>query len=256
MNHFNPKSAAERYAKGRPDFHSNTIRHIRAFLQLKDKLPKALDIACGTGLSTKALLELATEVYGTDLSQEMLNLALEKNKIKYALAPAEQQPFPDNSFDLITVSSGVHWFAIDAFLAEAFRLLKSNAWLILFENHFIAEMEGDENFKRWFPERYLKKFPSPPRHNVYPWTNENLHTRYFNLVAEEKFTNAVMFNKPQLILYFTTQSNILSAVEKKATSFEEAEQWLNEELSPFFTSDTTVRTLQFGNWIKYIQRMN
>lgn len=127
MNYFNPKTAAERYVKGRPDFHSNTIKHIKEYLHLNNKLDNGLDIACGTGLSTKALLEIATNVYGTDTSQEMLNLALQPDKINYSLASAEQQPFADKTFDLITVSSGVHWFHIDKFLAEANRLLKSKS---------------------------------------------------------------------------------------------------------------------------------
>src|SRR6476661_1539930 len=135
MNYFSPKTAAERYSKGRPDFHSNTIKHIKDYLHLDQKLNNALDVACGTGLSTKALLEIATHVYGTDSSQEMLNLAAQPGGIQYAIAPAEQQPFADNSFDLITVSSGVHWFDIDRFLAEAYRLLKPTAWLVLYENH-------------------------------------------------------------------------------------------------------------------------
>jgi ubiquinone/menaquinone biosynthesis C-methylase UbiE len=146
MNYFHPKAAAERYLKGRPDFHSNTIKHIKDYLRLDKKLNNALDVACGTGLSTKALLKIATNVFGTDISQEMLKLALQPDKINYAVAPAEQQPFADNTFDLITVSSGVHWFDIDKFLIEANRLLKSKSWLVLYENHFISEMVGNDNF--------------------------------------------------------------------------------------------------------------
>lgn len=254
MNYFSPKNAAERYAKGRPDFHSNTIRHIQEYLQPDGKLTSALDIACGTGLSTQALLAIAEEVYGTDLSQEMLNLALQKDKIHYSIAPAEQQPFADSSFDLVTVSSGVHWFDIDAFLAEARRLLKSKCWLVLYENHFIADMAGNKSFTNWFPDVYLKKFPSPPRNNAYPWTNENLAPKQFNLVTEEKFTNAVVLDKKQLSLYFTTQSNIIAAVENNSTSYEQVEDWLDNELSLFFADDDTTQTINYGNWIKYIQR--
>ncbi len=93
MNYFNPKTAAERYSKGRPDFHSNTIKHIRDYIQTGNKLDKALDIACGTGLSTQALLEIATDVYGTDTSQEMLNFALQPDKIHYSIASSEQPTF-------------------------------------------------------------------------------------------------------------------------------------------------------------------
>ena len=76
MNFFNLKTASERYSKGRPDFHSNTIKHIKDYLHLDKKLNNALDIACGTGLSTKALLEIATNVYGTDTSQEIVEFCI------------------------------------------------------------------------------------------------------------------------------------------------------------------------------------
>lgn len=256
MNYFNLKAAAERYAKGRPDFHNNTIQHIKEFLKINNKLGNALDIACGTGLSTKALLEIANNVYGTDVSGEMLNLAPLKEKVRYAVAPAEQQPFADNFFDLITVSSGVHWFNIDRFLNEAKRILKNKAWLILYENHFIAEMAGHENFSNWFFNVYIKKFPSPPRNNSYAWSNQNLNPKGFTFIKEEKFKNAVTFNKKQLILYFTTQSNIISAVEKNETSYEEVENWLSEELALFFNNDAIEQTILYGNWIKYIQKAN
>lgn len=254
MNYFTPKTAAERYSKGRPYFHTNTINHIKDYLRLDKKLNSALDIACGTGLSTKPLLEIATNVYGTDTSQEMLNFAYQSDKIHYSIAPAEQQPFTDNNFDLITVSSGVHWFDINKFLIEANRLLKSKSWLVLYENHFISEMVGNDNFTNWFPNVYLKKFPSPPRNDKYQWTNENLIPKNLGFVKEEKFKNPITFNKKQLALYFTTQSNIISTVEKGETTYEEVEKWLYNELSLFFDNDEIKQTINYGNWIKYIQR--
>jgi len=256
MNYFNPKSAAERYSKGRPDFHSNSINRIKNFLHLDKKLDRALDIACGTGLSTKALLEIATNVYGTDASQQMLEFAVQPDKINYSIAKAEQQPFPGNYFDLITVSSAVHWFDIDKFLQEANRLLKSQSWLVLYENYFISEMVGNEKFKEWFPDIYLKKYPSPLRNDNYDWTNENLNTKNFHLVTEEKFKNPVTLKKKQLVLYFTTQSNIISAVEKGETTYEEVELWLDNELKAFFDNDDTTQIINYGNWIKYIQATN
>ncbi|HEX5555723.1 MAG TPA: class I SAM-dependent methyltransferase [Chitinophagaceae bacterium] len=215
MNHFNTGSIAERYAKGRPNFHPNTIARIENFLQLSHQFDKALDIACGTGLSTQALLPIAKQVYGTDISQPMLDFAAESHKIEYKVSPAESQPFPDHEFDLITVGSGVHWFDIDKFLLEANRLLRKESWLVLYENHFIAEMEGKPELHDWFYSVYLKRYPSPPRNNQYNWSNENLGKKGFTLVKELRFNNAVQFNKQKLILYFTTQSNVISAVEKK-----------------------------------------
>src|SRR4051812_20323871 len=108
----------------------------------------------------------------------MLNLAPQDPRIRYALAPAEQQPFPGHSFELLTVSSGVHWFNIDQFLQEAQRLLKAKAWLVIYDNYFIGEMENQAAFKQWFSEIYLGKYPSPPRHDSYDWSNSQLHTKH------------------------------------------------------------------------------
>lgn len=253
MNYFARQIAAERYAKGRPDFHSNTIQHIKGFLQLEHKLEKALDIACGTGLSTKALLEIATNVYGTDSSEAMIDFAQQNDVINYQIANAEEQPFADNSFDLITVCSGIHWFDINRFLRETSRLLKRKSWLVIYDNFFIAQMEGNTGFKDWYEHIYLKTFPTPARNDTYNWTNAQLNTFSLHFEKEERFNNAVSFNKSDLVLYFTTQSNIIAAVEKNGTTYEEVETWLQTELSKFFTHENEDKIIYFGNWIKYLQ---
>jgi len=253
MNYFNPKTAAKQYAQGRPYFHEQTVALIRDFLKLEDKVDKALDIASGTGLSTQALLPIANEVVGTDASQEMLNLAQRSDKIVYLRAEAEKQPFDNETFDLITVCSGVHWFDIDAFLLEAHRLLKPNAWLVIYDNFFTGEMLGHEEFSQWYSRIYLKKFPPPPRNNQYTWTNEHLAPKKLSFISQEQFKNEVSFTKQQLKLYFTTQSNIISAVEHQLTNYQEVEQWLDDELSVYFQK-SSIQTIYFGNWIYYIQK--
>jgi hypothetical protein len=75
-------------------------------------------------------------------------------------------------------------------------------------------------------------------------------------VTEERFKNAIVFNKKQLALYFTTQSNIISAVEKGETTYEQVESWLDKQLASFFDNDDTDQTIYYGNWIKFIQRAN
>lgn len=255
MNYFNPKNAAERYSKGRPNFHDNTIEKVKTFLKIDSKMDKALDVACGTGLSTKALLNIARSVYGTDMSIEMLNNASSKEQINYSISPAEDQPFNDDEFNLITVCSGIHWFKIDAFLNEANRLLKSKSFLIIYDNYFISEMVDIPEFGRWFPDVYLKNFPSPKRNDNYNWDSDNLSTKNFSLVKEESFKNPINFTKTDLILYFTTQSNITEAINN-GDNYERIELWLDNELAPFFEHERTERTINFGNWIKYIQRNN
>ena len=255
MNYFQPKNTAKRYAKGRPNFHANAIEKIQSELNIQTKYEKALDVACGTGLSTNALLKISKNVYGTDASEEMLNNAIGKDKIHYSISNAENQPFSNQEFDLITVCSGIHWFNIDHFLLEANRLLKNDCYLVIYDNFFISEMKENDTFQDWFPNKYINKFPTPKRNNNYDWSNENVNRSNFDFIKEVQFKNEVSFTKSELILYFTTQSNITSVIENGG-NYNEIEIWLNNELSLFFENDKVKKTINFGNWIKYLKRKN
>ncbi|MEM6803810.1 MAG: class I SAM-dependent methyltransferase, partial [Bacteroidota bacterium] len=140
MNYFDSHIMAENYAKGRPYYHPLILSHIQETLGIEKKVKRALDIACGSGLSTRMLCELAEETYGTDTSKHMLAFAQKDVPATFSIAQAENQPFPNQNFELISVSSGVHWFDIDKFLEEAHRLLMPRAFLILYDNFFLGSM--------------------------------------------------------------------------------------------------------------------
>lgn len=253
MNYFAPRTAAQRYAKGRPDVHSYTIHQLTDFLHLDDKLDRVLDVACGTGLSTKALLEVGKHVYGTDISPEMLELAPDKDIIRYSLAPAENQPFADRYFDLITVSSGVHWFEIEKFLTEAARLLKNGCHLVIYENYFDSSLQKDADFKEWGAGHY-HRFPSPPR-NKYNWSDETTRPMGLCYMTEWRSSYSIPMTKQQFASYLTTQSNVIARVEAGVTTFEEVDALLDSDLDPYFKPDSFPRLIRFGNWIKFLQKI-
>ncbi|WP_343605336.1 methyltransferase domain-containing protein [Fluviicola sp.] len=252
-NYFDSQSIARRYEKGRPYFQGEVILRVREQLNFPSMLPNALDIACGTGLSSKALLTVAEQVYATDISAEMLQVAYLDERIHYQEAKAEQQPFEPGFFDLVTVSSGVHWFDINLFLAETNRVLKPNGWLVIYDSFFAGKMKDVEAFSNWYPDVYGKKFPPPSRNDRYNWTNEHLNEQHFTLFHEESFQQVFEFSLDQLVLYFTTQSNITAQVEQDQLSYEDAEQWLYQELEPFFQGEN--RSMFFGGWIKYLRKV-
>ncbi|RYZ15054.1 MAG: class I SAM-dependent methyltransferase, partial [Sphingobacteriales bacterium] len=192
-------------------------------------------------------------VEATDTSAEMLRHAPMLPNIRYTLALANQQPFPDASFDLITVCSGVHWFDIDSFLAEAGRLLKAGASLVLYDNFFLAEMDEVPEFRDWHTQVYLQRYPAPARNNQYDWSAAHMRLKGFSIEEEEPFTNAVTFTKAELILYFTTQSNVSFAVEEGGKQYADIEAWLDVALEPFFDHDEHKRSFTYGNSIQYLR---
>jgi SAM-dependent methyltransferase len=153
---------------------------------------------------------------------------------------------------LITVASGAHWFDMEPFLHEVKRILKPTGKLVLYDNYFLSKMEGNPTFSTWYPEVYLDKFPAPPRNSGYDWSNENLNQKELKLEHAEEFENEIPFTKSDLILYFTTQSNITAVIEAGKMTYEEVENWLDKQLTPFFTKENQVRNIVFGNWLKII----
>lgn len=75
---------------------------------------RALDLCCGTGDVAFALARQGLEVAALDFSEPMLSVAEQRLKEKFTGAKvsflrgdAQQIPFPDNSFDVVTISYGL-----------------------------------------------------------------------------------------------------------------------------------------------------
>ncbi len=98
-----------------------------------------LDLACGTGDLTKALSNKGFYVTGLDISAEMMAVGREKcrylsPKPTFLLGSAEQIPFPDASFDAVTISFGLRNFDHRAqCLSEIRRVLKPGGRLAVLE---------------------------------------------------------------------------------------------------------------------------
>lgn len=117
----------------------------RRLVELADPRPgeRALDLCCGTGDVARALAAHAkgaqgAEVLGIDFSDEMLGIARRTTPsacgITYRQADALELPFPDGSFDLVTVAYGLRNLAdLDRGLREALRVLAPGGRLACLE---------------------------------------------------------------------------------------------------------------------------
>jgi SAM-dependent methyltransferase len=250
MNYFAHRSAAERYATGRPYFHPLVVERIRTFLRLEHAVSLALDVACGTGQSTLALTAVADSVIGTDLAANMLAQAPIHERIRYMEAPAEALPLEEASVDLITVSLAFHWFERSSFLAEARRILQPDGTLVIYSNGFYGQMRENADFARWNCESYLTRYPTPPR-NDQPFTDESARQHGFVFIGRERYTNEVPFSPEQLAQYLMTQSNVIGAVEQGSESLASVHAWLLDAVTRLFPASSA--TFLFGGEIWFLK---
>ena len=103
---------------------------------------KILDIAAGTGTSTRPLVDAGADVIAVDFSAGMINVGKKRNKdIKFVQGDALNLPFEDNSFDVITISFGLRNTSnINLALKDALRVTKVGGRIV------IAEFSHPSNF--------------------------------------------------------------------------------------------------------------
>jgi ubiquinone/menaquinone biosynthesis C-methylase UbiE len=226
-NHFAHGSIGERYARFRPDFHLLAAAEIEKVI---GRMEHALDVACGTGQSSRALASLANSVIGIDSSEEMLALAQAHPRVRFQLGAAEQLPFSDMNFDLVVTALAFHWFDQAAFLQEVKRVLAPGGYLAIYNDGFTGTMIDEPRYEQWHREVYLQRYPSPPR-DVRKAKEQDW--RGLAKEAHATFSHEVEFSAADWIGYLTTQSNVIVALESGMKPHT-IEHWLCSETASFF----------------------
>lgn len=235
QNLFATEMAAEAYAAGRPDYSAFVSEIALKLTGLNEKVPVALDIGSGTGISTLALVPLADEVIAVEPSPAMLKLATSHHSVEYRLGSAEDLPVETGSCDLLGVGSALHWFDQTRFLKEADRVSTPGAWLIVHDHGLTAEMEGNADFTRWFRDVYLDRFPPPPRDRS--WKPPDNLGEWMH-VGMERYSHPVPFEVGDLASYLITQSNLQAVIQSGEQTADKLQAWLIAETDQFFGNTT------------------
>jgi len=126
------------YAKGHVLENVDDIRAALKHIPLPAKA-KVLDIATGAGHTGLFFADLGHDVMLADIAQPMLDRALEAAKqrglkVQTRLHSAEELPYPDKSFDLVTCRVAPHHFSSPAqFVRETARVLKASGQFLLID---------------------------------------------------------------------------------------------------------------------------
>jgi demethylmenaquinone methyltransferase / 2-methoxy-6-polyprenyl-1,4-benzoquinol methylase len=116
----------------------------RRVVALADVKPgdRALDLCCGTGDIAFALAQKGADITGLDFSDKMLevaqarlqNPAMQGRQIKFVQGDAQKLPFPDNSFDAVTMGYGLRNLASwEMGLQEMVRVAKPGGRIVILD---------------------------------------------------------------------------------------------------------------------------
>jgi demethylmenaquinone methyltransferase/2-methoxy-6-polyprenyl-1,4-benzoquinol methylase len=105
---------------------------------------RALDLCCGTGDIALALAQRGAETIGLDFSEKMLAVARTRSQKseagsrnknpQFIQGDAQQVPFPENSFDIVTVGYGLRNLASwERGLDEMFRVAKPGGRIVVLD---------------------------------------------------------------------------------------------------------------------------
>lgn len=117
------QTAADTYARGRPDYPTALDAWLRDTLRLGPGRT-VLDLGAGTGKFTTRLAETGASVIAVEPVEAMrLRLAADLLDVKALAGSAEAIPVADASVDALVCAQAFHWFATKAALDEMHRVI-------------------------------------------------------------------------------------------------------------------------------------
>ncbi len=126
----------------------------------ENNLGRVLELGCGTGQFTVALIDKASDIVATDFSDEMIEIAKKKRgnlkNVKFEKANALNLHYDAESFNTVFMANLIHVIGdADRVVQESSRVLRKGG-LIIITSFAIEEMRFFNKLSMAF--RYLKTF--------------------------------------------------------------------------------------------------
>jgi SAM-dependent methyltransferase len=132
----------ENYVRYRPGYPPEVLKVLRDECSLTPRHVVA-DIASGTGIWTRTLLENGNHVFAVEPNADMRRagelLLASFPKFTTVAGTAEATTLADASIDFVTAAQAAHWFDRERSRREFVRILKPEGWLVLLWNERLTD---------------------------------------------------------------------------------------------------------------------
>ena len=148
-------SRVDNYVRYRPGYPAEVLALLEEQCGLTPNTVLA-DIASGTGLWTRLLLENGNPVFGVEPNRDMRNAGEEflraYPRFTSVAGAAEATTLPDRSVDIVTAAQAAHWFDPPRARREFVRILQPGGWTVLLWNE---RLTGSTPFLRAYEQLLL-----------------------------------------------------------------------------------------------------
>ena len=220
----NPFAAiAVGYAKHRPPVHGQILR--RALADWPTAIRCAVDVGCGSGISTLALAEFAQERIGVEPAEPMVEAARAVDtQARFLVGPAEAIPLPYGTADLITAAGALNYADLSRFFPEADRMLGDGGVLLVYDFS-----TGNRRGSDWLA-RFVERYPWAP--NEARHLNPQIlaaEAQGFRLQRSEEFTLPLLLTRDFYLDYILTETNVAHSI-RQGQRLEEIRTWCDGTL--------------------------
>jgi SAM-dependent methyltransferase len=232
---YNSARLATGYAFSRPPVHPHVVERIVAHRTVAARSPtRALDVGCGAGLSTAALTPFVRAVVGVEPAATMLaHHRVVAPAASFVVGRAENLPFANATFDLITAAGSLNYTDRGQSLAEIARVLAPGGVLAIYDFSSGRRCHAAAALAAWFAE-FEKRYPYPPGYAMDIQALDFAHVG-LRLAAHEPFEIAVALTMDAYLAYVLSEANVERAVAS-GTAEGDIAAWCRERLAAVFGS--------------------
>ncbi len=251
MGVFGSPEMVDGYTRARPPVHPYVLELVRERLGLTMPLARALDVGCGTGLSTSPLRGIAGFCIGLDPIEAMVHGSPARAVgVRFATARAEALPVRSAFVDVVTAAGSLNYADLDAFFPEAARVLREGGALIVYDYTPGRRFPGSDALDDWFSD-FLARYPKQVG-AARPLDPELLAAvaTGFRLVSGEEFEVALRLDPAAYCDYVLTETNVEFAVAS-GEDRHEIRAWVESTLAGVFEDEA--RDVLFNGYLAHFE---
>jgi SAM-dependent methyltransferase len=231
-NPFGTDHMAMGYARARPAVHPRVMDLVFTQLGRSHPVPRALDVGCGAGISTRALEGFALHRVGLEPAVAMLRWAASTAPgAAFVAGAAESLPIRDRSIDLISAAGSLNYVDLARFFPEAARVLARGGVLVVYDFEAGRSFAASDDLDAWF-ERFLARYPYPTgeRRPLSPEILGGLD-HGFAVLQGQSFAITLELTPEFYLAYVLTETNVAAAA-RNGPSAADVRAWCAESLRP------------------------